>query len=504
MRRALILSIAFVVAACAGTQERAPETTPPPKPAETEQPAVSEPQREAEVPRPEEAWRKNLPQPAKPAELVLPKFQVGNLKNGMQVWVNERRELPLVSLNVALKAGAAAEPANKDGLADFTYELFLEGAGKLDAVGLDQAFGALGTSPVVMTNHDGAVIGLEALSRNADASLALLADLVQRPRFAKEDFERNKKRQLDRLVEQLGRPGFVAQLAYAEAVFGKGHPYGHLGSGTPKSVGSFTLDDVKGFYKRFVGPQAGALIFVGDVDLKTAIAWGEKHFGGWKSAAKAPPVPKPAAVESRQSVLLVPKEGLNQTIVLMGRPAIAAGHEDEAALELAVTAFGGFFGSRLNMNLREDKAYSYGARASVDPRRGVGSLSASSSVKADVTGPAVTEFVNELNGLKQRPITEKELAAAREGLIRSFPGLFETVGGIAGAAAQLYFEDQPADRYQQQVNELQKATAADVQRAAEQYLALPQLKIVLVGDPLIVSTQVEPLNLGKLETREYP
>jgi predicted Zn-dependent peptidase len=468
-----------------------------------EQPAVSEPQREAETVRPEEAWRKNAPQPGKPTELVLPKFQVGKLKNGMQVWVSERHELPLVSMNVAFKAGTASEPSGKDGLADFTYELFLEGAGKLDAVGLDSAFGELGTSPAVLTGDDGAVIGLEALTRNADPALALLAEVVQRPRFAKEDFERNKKRHLDGLVAQLGNPGFLSQLAYAEAVFGAGHPYGHIGSGTPKSVGSFTLEDVKGFYKKSVGPQAAALIFVGDVTLAQAQAWGEKHFGKWKGTAKAPVAPKPVEAKARKSVLLVPKEGLNQTIVRMGRPAIQTGHPDEAALELATAVFGGFFGSRLNMNLRENKAYTYGARASIDPRRSVGPVTASSSVRADVTGPAVAEFFNELNGLKSRPITEQELAAAREGLIRSYPGMFETVGGIAGAAAALYFEDQPADRYQKLVSALQSVPAPQVQKAAEKYFDPSMLQVVLVGDPLIVSTQVEPLNLGKLETREY-
>ena len=212
-----------------------------------------------------------------------------------------------------------------------------------------------------------------------------------------------------------------------------------------------------------------------------------------------PPVPAPS---TRQQVLLVPKPGLDQTVVVLGRPGLAAGNPDEFSLELATTVFGGFFGSRLNMNLREDKGYSYGAGSSADARLGVGPLTCSSAVRADVTGPALTEFFRELKGLRERPITDKELEAAREGLIRGFPGNFETVEGLGASASQLFFLRRPMDEFNRTVEGLRQATPAEVQRVAEAYLAPDAMQVVLVGDPELIQKQVGPLQLGTLVTKD--
>jgi len=200
----------------------------------------------------------------------------------------------------------------------------------------------------------------------------------------------------------------------------------------------------------------------------------------------------------RSKVVFVPKAGLGQTILMVGRPGLALGHPDEQRLELASAVFGGFFGSRLNMNLREAKGYSYGARSSLDARHGVGPLTASSAVRADVTGPALAEVFKELNGLRERPITSLELENAREGLVRSFPGSFETVEGLAASAAQLFFGHRPLDEFQQAVNALKSATPAEVQRVAESYFEPGAFQVVLVGDPEIVKAQVGSLGLGAL------
>jgi predicted Zn-dependent peptidase len=202
--------------------------------------------------------------------------------------------------------------------------------------------------------------------------------------------------------------------------------------------------------------------------------------------------------------VLVPKAELGQTLIVVGRPAIRARSEDVAPLELASTVFGGFFGSRLNMNLREAKGYSYGATAYLDARRGQGPLVASSAVRADVTGPALKEVLNELDGLKQRPISSKELEPAREGLIRSLPGSFTTVEDLLQTSAGLYWEEKPLDYYAKLVDELTAATPAQVQAAAEKYFDPKTLSVVMVGDPKTVQSQVGPLNLGELKVHPPP
>ena len=326
--------------------------------------------------------------------------------------------------------------------------------------------------------------------RHADTALGLLSDVVREPNLAQKDFERRKKLQLAELVRAMGSPGFLAQQAYLDAVFGPEHPYGHPVSGLPATVDTLTLKDVKSFYDKSVGPKAAALVMTGDVTLEEAVGLAKKYFGDWKGSAMPPPVPPTPAALPRQQVVYVPKPGLDQTMIVVGRPGIAVGHPDEYALDLATTVFGGFFGSRLNMNLREDKGYSYGAGASADARLGVGPLTASSAVRKDVTGPALNEFFREMKGIQERPITEKELASAREGLVRAIPGEFETVEGLGASAATLFFLRRPMDEFARTVEGLEKATPAEVQRVAEAYLGPAAMQVVLVGDPKVIQEQV--------------
>ncbi|WPB77223.1 pitrilysin family protein [Archangium violaceum] len=490
MRRLFIaLSVLALAAGCKTAPEPVPEA---PKPPETPAPPREDPN----------AFRQQPPKPGEPPELVLPKFEQAKLDNGLTVLVSTRKELPLVYTGVAFASGGSQDPKGKWGLADVTYKMLLEGAAGKDTTALDQAFQDLGVSPAVSVNPDGAFIGARVLKRHADTALALLSDVVRKPNLAQKDFDRRKKLQLAELVRAMGSPGFLAQQAYLDAVFGAEHPYGHPVSGLPATVDTLTLQDVKSFYGKSVGPKAAALVMTGDVTLDEAVGLAKKYFGDWKGNAMPPPVPPTPAATPRQQVVFVPKPGLDQTMIVVGRPGIAVGHPDEYPLDLATTVFGGFFGSRLNMNLREDKGYSYGAGASADARLGVGPLTASSAVRKDVTGLALGEFFGEMKGIQERPITEKELAAAREGLIRAIPGEFESVEGLGSSAASLFFLRRPMDEYARTVTGLEKATPAEVQRVAEAYLGPAAMQVVLVGDPAVIQEQVGPMNLGKLVAKE--
>ncbi|WP_050724262.1 M16 family metallopeptidase [Vulgatibacter incomptus] len=481
MRRIAIASTAFALASACAT---APVVQPD---AATE--AVADP----------EAWRDAPPAPGALADLVTPTFERFVLPNGLTVIVSERHELPLVSINVAFRAGSASDPDGKEGLAQLTYQLLLEGAGKRDALALDDAFADLGSSAFASVNPDGALVGTQVLASNAEAATALLADVVQRPSLDAKSFQRRKEQQLANLAAQVGNPRYLAGEAFAAAVFGRHHPYGRLGTGTPVSVGKLTQADARRFYANASGPKGAAILFAGDITVDQARELATSWFGKWKGSATAAAAPKAPQVTARQQVVFVPKKGLGQTMIMVGRPGLASGDPDEFALDLASTVFGGFFGSRLNMNLREDKGYTYGARAYVEPRRGVGPLVASSAVRADVTGPSLVEVFKELADIKTRPITAKELEAAREGTIRSIPGSFESVGGLASAAASLYWKDLPLDHYARMIEAYENATAADVQRAAEAYFDPTQMQIVLVGDPDVIGAQVPQLGLGSLQ-----
>ncbi|HEU4410386.1 MAG TPA: pitrilysin family protein [Polyangiaceae bacterium] len=472
----------------------------PPRPARTPRPPPG-PVAPPPAPASPDAWRAQAPSPGQPPKLVLPRFEKATLPNGLTVLVAPRHELPMASVVVAFGAGSASDPPGQAGVAELSYQMLAEGAAGKDALALDTAFADLGASLSVSTQPDGAIVGARVLRRNLEAAAALMADVVQRPTFAARDFERRRRQTLSDLARRMGEPRFLAQQAFVASVYGPEHPYGHLVSGSPASVERLTLAQAKGFYQKHAGPKAAALVFSGDVTLEQATALAQKHFGAWKGEAALPPVPPAPPSPERSQVVVVPKPGLQQTIVLVGRPGVASADPNDATLELASSVFGGFFGSRLNMNLREAKGYTYGARAGSDARLGVGPLSASSAVRADVTGAALQEVFNELKGMKARPISVRELEEAREGLVRAYPGSFETVEGLAASAASLFFERRPLDEYEAKVKALQGAGAAQVQGVAEAFLEPGKMQVVLVGDPELIRAQVGGLGLGPLVTR---
>ncbi|MHB8875849.1 MAG: M16 family metallopeptidase, partial [Myxococcaceae bacterium] len=306
------------------------------------------------------------------------------------------------------------------------------------------------------------------------------------------------------LADQVGNPRFLQRWAMASVTFGDDHPYGHLASGVPSTIEPLSLADVKGFYAKNAGPSGACLVITGKATLAEATAWAERYFGKWSSKAPVPAAPPLAAPAPRTEVVLVPKAGLSQTVIAAGRPAIRSGDPGYGALVLANLVFGGNFISRLNMNLREDKAYTYGTYSAVQTLRSGGLLVAGGAVRADVTGPSMTEVMKELQGLKSRPITPAEMEAAREGFVLSLPGEFETTERVANAATAIYWHDEPLDHFERQIAEVRGADLAKVQAAAEKFFDPALMKFVLVGDPEVVTKQVAPLGLGNIVQRAPP
>ncbi|MDF1563847.1 MAG: pitrilysin family protein [Deltaproteobacteria bacterium] len=486
------LALTAFGAACGAKQTPEPELPPP------VEEAVAEPEPAPPPSAPDEPWRAEQPKPGEPAKIVPPTFESAKLKNGLTVILSRREGLPLVAVHLTQQVGSGSEPAAKAGLAYLTYEMLLQGAGKRDALALADAFADLGTTATPSVSDDGGTVGLSVLKRNLGGALALLSDVIQRPTFPAKEFERQKKARLADLARMAGNPQYLSKEATAEAIFGAQHPYGHLAIGKTETVEKLQLKDVKGFAKANFGPKAAALVFAGDLTLEEAKALAQEHFGKWKGKGRAFKAPKAPKASPRTAVTVVPKEGLGQTVITIGKPGLAAGHPDEWALRIASSVFGGLFSSRLNMNLREDKGYTYGARAYADTRLGAGPVMAASAVRADVTGPSVKEFFAELEGLASRPIEEKEFSDAVEGARRSLPGWFESVEALAGSADSLFLERQPLDRYGRMLAAYDTLTLEQVREVAKKVFVPGEMQIILVGDPTIIAEQVGPLGLGEV------
>ena len=482
----------LMLAACPAAPPKpaaAPTTQPASQPAPATQPAVPQAER----------WRATPPKPGPSQAPVIPAIQRARLRNGLTVLVSERHDLPLVDVRVALRAGTAAEAQGKGGLADLTYEVMLEGAGKLDGVALAEAFADIGTAAHVATRRDGGAFQVTVLSRHLDRALGLLAQVVRKPRLARADFERRKKRALASLVRKLGSPNYLLWRAAHMAVFGQDHPYGKPSGGTKKSLEALRLTDIRGWHKRHVGPAAAAVIFSGDITLKQATALAKKHLGRWRGRAKPSPRVPAVKATARTRVLVVPKPGLGQTFIAVGRPAVAVGHPQEWTLVMATVAFGGMFTSRLNMNLREDKGYTYGARARARRGHGAGWLVMNAPVQADKTGAALKEIFAEIARLKAKPITAEEFSLARDGSLRSVSGWFESVASMGGRMSTIFQQDLPLDRMQRMVKAYSGMQRAQAQAVADAYYDASLMQVVLVGDPELIKKQVAPLKLGPIE-----
>ncbi len=445
---------------------------------------------------PVEDWRKQRPAPAPAPEPKLPVFQSVELKSGLKVFVVEEHALPIVSLAFVARTGSAQENVKEAGLADLTYDMLDEGAGGMNAVALATAFQEIGTAIEAKAGRESGSVAVEATKANLGRAMELLAAVAQKPTFANEDFDRVKGRHLASIQADEGDPGRVAADAFAAAAYGADHPYGHAHKGTQPTVEKLTASKAKKLWSDTVGPKTGALVFAGDVTLDEAKALAEQHFGKWRGSAK--PGKPPVDVKPRGGVKLYLADfpGAPQTMVRVGRPLVAKGDPDEAPLLVFNEILGGMFSSRLNMKLREEKQWTYGAFSQVELRLGQGPFLAGADVVTASTADAVKEVMAQFDAMKTAPPSDAELALAKEGWAKSLTGAFSAMPLKVFAASRIFVHDLPLDYYQKRVDAVRAVTAADVQRVAGRALVNEELVVVLVGDKATIEAPVKALGLG--------
>ncbi|MEL7371689.1 MAG: pitrilysin family protein [Myxococcota bacterium] len=451
-----------------------------------------------------ETWRAQRPGLNAPRAPQLPTFEKAVLPNGLTIYVATERSLPLVSYQLVLKGGSTQDPLGQAGLTSLTYGMLQEGSKALDALAFSDRVADLGASFGGGAGRDQGSVGISGLRRNADVMLGLLADAVLHPRMAEVDFERLKGKTLADLTRRRGSPQGLAFEYIPPLIYGAEHPYGHPVQGTLESVKGITLAAVKAQYRRLFSPRHAALIAVGDVDLKTIQKSAQSLLGQWQAKGEdLRPVP-PVEAQPRRRMLLVNKARTPQTFTLIGRPLFGRGHPDEVQVKLANSVFGGTFGSRLNMNLREGKGYTYGANSVVSFRTGTGAMIAYSALRQDATAPGLKEMFFELEALTQRPPTREEVSDAKTGRIRSLTGQFQTIGASASAASALFVYDLPLDYFSQLPGKYDGTTLDQVQLAAKSYFKPDVMAVLMVGDAEVVLPALKKAGLGPIEVIEPP
>lgn len=480
MKRSLLLGASLVVLAACGGQPPLPP--PPPAPPSVNPPTV------ATVPAPtattpDAPFRENPP-PAGPAVTWSPpKIASWALGNGVRVLFVERHDLPVVSVRVVTSVGAGdvgLPPAQ----ATFAGSLLEQGAGKRTALEIDDDLEALGAVHGAGCEWDSCSARVKVLSSHLPAALDILADVVLRPTFADAEIERARKRWLASLQQEKNSPGAMAQNALAAAVYGRGHPYGHSLRGVAADVEKVTSAELRAAYARLFVPRATTLVVAGDiteVDLRAAL---DSRFGTWKggAAARRPIPPAPAPKPKAAKVLLVDVPHAAQSQVYLAEEGAPFASNDRIPLGIMNLVLGGMFSSRINLDLREAKAYTYGARSRFALRHGAGPFSAGGAMFADHTLDAAKELLLQVNKMRDETVTAEELADAKESARLALPARFESVDDVTAALQDLVVYGLPLDEYATRAARIDAVTAADVQRVARKWLRPQDLRVVVAGD----------------------
>ena len=446
--------------------------------------------------------RTQLPGLGKTAPFQPPAFRLATLENGVNVWTVSHRRAPVLTLRLLIPTGAATDPAGQWGLAALTADLLDEGTAEKSDVELHKALTRIGGHLAINASSDATVLSLTTLPKHAREALRLLVEAVTRPRFDAEDCRRVRDLRISRVLQMRQVPTAVADRVFIESLYTT-HPYGHLSIGTEESLGRLEADDVRGFHQRWYRPDRWTLVAVGDLPDDELHGLSEAVLGevpSWSAEASvdAPEMAAPPTGDPEARLVFAPRPDAVQSEIRLGHAGVPRHTPDYHSLLVLNMILGGQFVSRINLNLREDKGYTYGARTVFDYRVGRGPFLFRSSVQTGATADAISEVVREIDDIRaSRPVTEDELALARAALTRGFPLSFETASQVARAGTSLALHGLPLEEMSRFVERVEAVDVDAVSRAARSHLHPDRLLAVVVGSEADVLPSLQKLGFGQ-------
>ena len=458
--------------------------------------ALASPGRET----PDAPFRQLAPPPGPEPTFKPPRPKRFKLKNGLEVMLVEFHDLPLIDFNLMIKTGGAANPVDRAGLADLTAHMLDEGTKTRNALAIADQAALLGAQLSTGSTWDSSNVSLSTLSKNLDPALALFADVVVNPAFEPKEFERVRDNLLTAITRRKDSPPTVANLAFTRLLFGAKHPYGWPMAGVEASIKKLTPAELRAFYDKYYRPSNAALLVAGDTTEKALRSKLEAAFAKWRSkAATAPKLPAPEGASTATRIFLVDKADAPQSSIRVGLVGIERKSPDYFPVTVMNLILGGGF-YRLDLNLREGKGWTYGARSTVDSRRAPGPISAGGEFVALHTADSVAEILKELASMRDADVTDVELSRAKDQIIKSFPARFATRANVAAQLAELAVFGLPDSYITDYTKKIAAVTKDDVRRVARKYLDPNHLTIVVVGDR---KTLTEPLaKLAPVEDRD--
>jgi len=443
-----------------------------------------------------EAWRKKPPESPPPRPFKLPKIESFKLTNGLSVQLVEDHRYPLVTMALGLKIGSAIDPANKRGVASLTADMLTEGTKKRTSKQIADEVDFIGGGLKAGADNDFTIVSSSVLSRYTDRLIEVFEDVLFNPTFPQAEFDLKKTNLIQELALKRSNPDFLLEERFAKVVFGD-HPYSQIAP-TPESVKSITRADLEAFHKANYLPNESALVIIGDFDSAKIRPQISKDFAeNWKPGRAAHIDGSGVPSRTEQRIYLVDRPGSVQSNIKLGNIGIKRTDPDYYAMVLTNQILGGAANSRLFLNLREAKSFTYGAYSGVNAGKEPGSFGAEASVRTEVTGPSLQEFFYELSRIRNVKVTDKELNEAKKYLTGSFQLGLETQGGLAQRLLEGQLYDLPRDYLETYTDKIMAVTTDDVRGVARKHIHLPQIAITVVGDAKTIKAEL--LNFGPVE-----
>jgi zinc protease len=447
-----------------------------------------------------------VPYPTEKVSFKFPTLQTTTLSNGAKVVLAQRTGVPLVEMNFQFNFGYAQEDNDELGYTNFMMDMLNEGTKKYTSLQFDEVLDSLGSNLGFGSGLDTSYATVSTLKANLSETLDLAKEALINPTFPQKEIDRIKKQTLASIVQEENRPAAIAYRNIGKLLYGENHPYGKplTGSGISETISDITRDDVIAVHSRAINPTNLTFAVAGDIELGELVEILEDKFGDWSSDTNSNlKMLSTVALPNSRKVYLIDKPNAQQSYIVAGQLLPPSATDEEIKISYMNYAIGGSFTARLNMNLREDKSWSYGVRTRLSDAKGQRAMLVTAPVQTDKTSESITEIVNEYAAyLGSAPTTQDELAKGKASKTLRLPGQYETLGALKGGVSDIVTYNRDLDYLNQLPGLLDEPSLEDVHAMAQKYIKPDQWTWLIVGDLSKIEESVRNLNLGTVTILE--
>ncbi len=434
--------------------------------------------------------RTKPPEPGPITLIGFPKFITTQTPGGTPLYLVENHEQPLVSLTLYIRDGSAYDTPATQGLSAMTAELLTKGTASRTATEIAEEIDFVGGSLGASSSWDSSTISTAVLTRYLPTALDLFSDVVLNPAFAGAELDRAKLQRIASITQAKSDPGYLSETIFSRIIF-ESHPYALEAGGTEETIPTFTPDALRSHYSGISSPGNSFFIAAGDVSESDLLGMIGHRFGSWKNIPVHSKDTAAPLLQKKNRVALVEKAQAVQSAIRVGHIGIARNHPDYVACYVLNTLLGGYFNSRINLNLREKHGFTYGARSFFDTRKQTGAFAVSTEVRTEVTARAVEEIINELNLIRKEPVSPDELSMVKNYIIGSFPLSIETPQQVASRIATLALYGLDANYYDTFRDTVAALSREDLLRMAETYIHPDSVTIAASGDTKVLANDMK-------------